>query len=81
MMMRVYHIELSASLFLILLFSVCIMAIAKPPVPCGGIICIAYLFSLVGVPPEAISVILWKDEPLSRPVAALNYYWAERERG
>lgn len=66
MMMRVYGIELSLSLFVTLLVSVCIMAIAKPPVPCGGIICISYLFSVVGVPPEAISVILCVD-----PIAAM----------
>lgn len=66
MMMRVYGIELSASLFVTLLISVCIMAIAKPPVPCGGIICIAYLFTVVGVPPEAISVIFCVD-----PIAAM----------
>ena len=66
MMMRVYGIELTPSLFLTLLISVCIMAIAKPPVPCGGIICISYLFTVVGVPPEAISVILCVD-----PIAAM----------
>jgi Na+/H+-dicarboxylate symporter len=66
MMMRVYNIELTAALFIILLISVCIMAIAKPPVPCGGIICIAYLFTVVGVLPEAISVILCVD-----PIAAM----------
>jgi Na+/H+-dicarboxylate symporter len=66
MMMRVYNIELTPALFIILLISVCIMAIAKPPVPCGGIICIAYLFTVVGVPPEAISVILCVD-----PIAAM----------
>lgn len=58
MLMKVYNIEVSLSVFLTLWVSVIIMAIAKPPIPCGGIICIAYLFAVVGVPPEAISVIL-----------------------
>lgn len=66
MMMRVYEIDLTLSLFITLLFSVCIMAVAKPPVPCGGIICLTYLFSVVGVPPEAISIILCVD-----PLAAM----------
>lgn len=66
MMMRIYGIELTPSLFFTLLISVCIMAIAKPPVPCGGIICIAYLFTVVGVPAEAISVIFCVD-----PIAAM----------
>lgn len=66
MLMGVYEIEMSGSLFITLWVSVCIMAIAKPPIPCGGIICIAYLFMVVGVPPEAISVILCVD-----PIAAM----------
>lgn len=66
MLMRVYNIEMPLSLFITLWISVCIMAIAKPPIPCGGIICIAYLFTVVGVPPEAISIILCVD-----PIAAM----------
>lgn len=66
MLMRVYNIDMPMSLFITLWISVFIMAIAKPPIPCGGIICIAYLFTVVGVPPEAISVILCID-----PIAAM----------
>lgn len=66
MLMRVYNIDMPMSLFITLWISVFIMAIAKPPIPCGGIICIAYLFTVVGVPPEAISVILCVD-----PIAAM----------
>ena len=66
MLMQVYTVEMTGSLFITLWVSVCIMAIAKPPIPCGGIICIAYLFTVVGVPPEAISVILCVD-----PIAAM----------
>ena len=64
MFMRVYNLEIPAEMFLTLWLSVFVMAIAKPPIPCGGIICIAYLFTVVGVPPEAISVILC-IEPLA----------------
>ena len=66
LMIRVYDIPVTPDLMLTLLVSVCIMSIAKPPVPCGGIICLAYLFSLVGVPAEAISVVLCID-----PIAAM----------
>ena len=62
--MRVYGIDVHPVLFLTLWISVFVMAVAKPPIPCGGIICIAYLFTVVGVPPEAISVILC-IEPLA----------------
>lgn len=66
MLMSVYDISMSGALFLTLWVSVCIMAIAKPPIPCGGIICIAYLFTVVEVPAEAISVILCVE-----PIAAM----------
>ncbi len=66
MLMQVYTVPMTSSLFVTLWISVCIMAIAKPPIPCGGIICIAYLFTVVGVPPEAISIILCVD-----PIAAM----------
>ena len=66
MLMRVYGIDMPVSLFLTLWVSVCIMAIAKPPIPCGGIICIAYLFTVVGGPAEAIAVILCVE-----PIAAM----------
>ena len=66
MMMRVYNIEMTPGMFITLLFSVCIMSIAKPPVPCGGMICLAFLFTIVGVPPEAISIVLCVE-----PVAAM----------
>ena len=66
LMMSIYGIELTPQLFATLLVSVCIMSIAKPPVPCGGIICMAYLLSMVGVPAEAISVVVCID-----PLAAM----------
>ena len=66
MFMRVYNLEIPPEMFITLWVSVFVMAIAKPPIPCGGIICIAYLFTVVGVPPEAISVILCID-----PLAAM----------
>lgn len=61
MMMSVYGIGMTPELFVTLLVTVCVMAISKPPVPCGGIICLSYLFSVVGVPPEAISVVICVD--------------------
>ena len=66
LMMSIYGIELTPQLFATLLVSVCIVSIAKPPVPCGGIICMAYLLSMVGVPAEAISVVVCID-----PLAAM----------
>ena len=58
MFMHVYNVDITMSLFITLWISVFIMSIAKPPIPCGGFICIAYLFTVAGVPPEAIAVVL-----------------------
>ena len=66
MFMRVYNLEVTSEIFLTLWFSVFIMANATPPILCGGIVSIAYLFSVVGVAPEAISVIICID-----PLAAM----------
>ena len=66
MMMSVYGIAMTPELFVTLVFSVCLMSIAKPPVPCGGMICLTFLFVVAGVPPEAISVVLCVE-----PIAAM----------
>ncbi|MBR1806488.1 MAG: dicarboxylate/amino acid:cation symporter [Selenomonadaceae bacterium] len=61
MMMNVYQIEVTANLLITLYFSLVIMAMAKPSIPCGGIICLSYLFLTVGVPPESVAIILCID--------------------
>ena len=66
MMMRVYDVAMTPGLFVTLVFSVCLMSIAKPPVPCGGMICLSFLFVIAGVPAEAISIVLCVE-----PIAAM----------
>ena len=61
MMMNVYQVEVTANLLITLYFSLVIMAMAKPSIPCGGIICLSYLFLTVGVPADAVAVILCID--------------------
>ena len=61
MMMNVYQVEVTANLLITLYFSLVIMAMAKPSIPCGGIICLSYLFLTVGGPADAGAVILCID--------------------
>ena len=61
MMMCVYQIEVTTNLLITLYFSLVIMSMAKPSIPCGGIICLSYLFLTVGVPPESVALILCID--------------------
>lgn len=58
MMMCVYQIEVTTNLLITLYFSLVIMSMAKPSIPCGAIICLSYLFLTVGVPSEAVALIL-----------------------
>ena len=43
MMMCVYQIEVTTNLLITLYFSLVIMSMAKPSIPCGAIICLSYL--------------------------------------
>lgn len=58
MMMRVYGIDVNTNLLITLYFSIVIMSLAKPSIPCGSLICLSYLFLTVGVPTDAVTVIL-----------------------
>ena len=58
MMMCVYQIEMTTNLLITLYFSLVIMTMAKPSIPCGAIICLSYLFLSVGVPSDAVALIL-----------------------
>ena len=58
MMMCIYQTEVTTNLLITLYFSLVIMSMAKPSIPCGAIICLNYLFLVVNVPAEAITLIL-----------------------
>lgn len=64
MMLKVFQIELDSGTILTFLVSTLIMAISKPPIPCGGIVCLDYMFGVLGVPTEAVAII-FALEPVS----------------
>lgn len=68
MMMRVFGIDMNSNLLVTLYFSIVIMSIAKPSIPCGSLICLSYLFLTAGVPTDAVAVILCIE-----PVAAMFF--------
>ena len=64
MMLKVFQIELDGDTLLTFLVSVFIMALSKPPIPCGGIVCLNYMFGVLGIPVEAVAVI-FAIEPIA----------------
>lgn len=58
MMARVYGIELTVGTVATLIFTATLMAAATPPGPGGGIIGIGVVFASIGVPLEAVSLVL-----------------------
>lgn len=57
----VYHIEISVTWVVMLIFSVGILAIATPPIPGGAMTAYTVLFTQLGIPPQAIAIALACD--------------------
>lgn len=72
MMARVYGTELIGGTFAALLFISALMAVATPPVPGGGIICMGAVFVSVGIPVEAVSLLLCINPVISMLNAVAN---------
>ena len=58
MMARVYGIELTTTTLMTLIFTTVLMSAAKPPIPGGSIICMGAVFASIGIPIEAVSLVL-----------------------
>lgn len=58
---EIYKIEISVSWVLIMIFAVGILAVATPAVPGGALTAYTILFAQLGIPAEAIAVILAVD--------------------
>ena len=55
---QLYGIQLSVDQTILLVFTVLILALAEPPVPGVLVCCFTLLFAQIGVPSEALSIIL-----------------------
>ena len=69
---QLYGIHLSLSQIIMLVFTVLILAVAEPPVPGVLVCCFALLFTQIGVPSEALSIILSLECILDRLGTSTN---------
>lgn len=56
-----YHIEISFTWIIMMIFSVGILAVATPPIPGGAMTAYTVLFAQLGIPPQAITIALACD--------------------
>lgn len=69
---QLYGISLSMSQIIMLVFTVLILAVAEPPVPGVLVCCFTLLFMQIGVPSEALSIILTLECILDRLGTSTN---------
>ena len=72
MMVQVFQINMNADFFVNLFLSVFLMTLAKPPVSCGGIVCLNYMFATLGIPIEAVAIIFGIEPVAGMLVAGMN---------
>ena len=58
---KLYQIDVSASWILLLVFTVCILSLATPPIPGGSLAAYTVLFAQLGIPSEALALVLTID--------------------
>lgn len=76
---ELYGIHISFVQLLMLLFTVLILAIAEPPIPGMMVCCFTLLFTQIGVPMEALSIILALECILDRLATATNMFSLQTE--
>ena len=69
---QLYGIHLSLAQMIMLVFTVLILAVAEPPVPGVLVCCFTLLFTQIGVPSEALSIILTLECILDRLGTSTN---------
>ena len=72
MMMKVYAIELTTDTFITFFITLFLMSITKPSIPCAGIICLTYLFKVMTIPTEAVTVVLAIEPIMALFIAVCN---------
>lgn len=63
---ELYQVPITPSMLLMMVFSVFILAMAAPPIPGGAISCFSVLFAQLGIPLEAVSIIIALDVLVDR---------------
>jgi len=55
---RIYGIPFSGSMFMQLFISIIVLSIGAPGIPNGNLVCLTLLIPQIGIPPEAISLVV-----------------------
>ena len=71
-MAELYGVPITPSFLVIAMITNLLISIASPPVPGGCMMCYAVAFAQLGIPIEAIGVVLLADMILDFPVTACN---------
>lgn len=72
MMMKIYGIELTTDNSINFFITLFLMSITKPSIPCAGIICLTYLFDVMTIPSEAVTVVLGIEPIMALFIAVCN---------
>lgn len=69
---KVFGIEMDSSAFVSMIFSIIVLSIGAPGIPGSGLICLSVLLVQLGVPTEALSLIMGIDSLLGMFRTAVN---------
>lgn len=69
---KVFGIELDGSAFVSMIFSIIVLSIGAPGIPGSGLICLSVLLVQLGVPAEALSLIMGIDSLMGMFRTAVN---------
>ena len=69
---KVFGVELDSSSFVSMIFSIIVLSIGAPGIPGSGLICLSVLLVQLGVPAEALSLIMGIDSLMGMFRTAVN---------
>lgn len=69
---KIFGVEIDGSTLFSLIFSIIMLSIGAPGIPGAGLVCLSVLISQMGVPAEAISIIMGIDSLLGMFRVAVN---------
>lgn len=69
---KVYGIEIDGSAMFSMIFSIIVLSVGAPGIPGAGLVCLSVLLVQLGVPAEAISLVMGVDSILGMCRTAIN---------
>lgn len=71
-MAKIFGVQVSLSMMLMLFLSVFVLSLGSPGVPGGTLVCISILLPQIGVPAEAISIVMGLYTVVGMSIACIN---------